>query len=112
MSSWWKADGAMEALVVVIALLFILSFYCISVTHREAEDRYGLKNRAKNVSIILAVPGKPPIPRAQVPFALPVASAPPRPPPPPPPPPPSPPRPDSGARDREIEEAMRAFQTS
>lgn len=114
MSSWWKADGAMEALVIVIALLFFLVFYCISITHKEAEDRYKVKKQSKSVAIILAVPNKQTGPAERVPFALPVATAPPPPAPlPAPRPSPRPEQPDdlSRKREREIEAAMGILQT-
>ena len=113
MSSWWKADGAMEALVIVIALLFFLVFYCISITHKEAEDRYKVKKQSKSVAIILAVPNKQRDPAERVPFALPVATAPEPPGPPPqrPEPRPAPPGEISRKREREIEAAMGILQT-
>lgn len=115
MSSWWKADGAMEALVVVIALLFFLVFYCISITHKEAEDRYKVKNKSKSVAIILSMPDKRVPNPESVPFALPVATAPdppvPREPSPRPPPVREPPEEVARRREKEIEAAMSIMQT-
>ena len=115
MSSWWKADGAMEALVVVIAMLFFLVFYCISITHKEAEDRYGVKKQSERVAIILAMPQKRAVSPESVPFAMPVATAPQAPKPRGPSPRPAPVRKPSDEiarrREREIESAMSIMQT-
>lgn len=115
MSSWWKADGAMEALVVVIALLFLLTFYCISITHQEADDRYNVRQQSKRVAVILAVPRSRDVDHETVPFATPVPTAPdpPEPPKPPPRPSPNPPPTEeiSRKRESEIEAAMSIMQT-
>ena len=105
----------MEALVVVIALLFFLVFYCISITHKEAEERYKVKKQSKSVAIILSMPEKRVPNPESVPFALPVATAPdeprPREPSPRPPPVREPPDEVARRREKEIESVMSIMQT-
>lgn len=98
---WWHRHGAIEAIITVIGLLFVLAFYCIYarrrvVLRREVEYRRhqlgidarklfsGTQTRAP--TIVLAMNRQPAqmppaqVPLAHVPMATPVpASAPPKP---------------------------------
>lgn len=98
---WWHRHGAIEAIITVIGLLFVLAFYCIYARRRDHSRRemdyrrhqLGIEARrlfsgtqTRAPTIVLAMNRQPAqmpyakVPLAQVPMAKPVhPSAPPRP---------------------------------